>query len=144
MANSKSCLWTLEASWLELNSWSSSCAPKPEITAGFALLFSYKVTNSLPNCFSHIQTTFCVQFLLQEEVYGKHLCFLSPIQTCEYLTMCFESSVEEISDHSFLFDYSNCQTLSYFPGSFLMIGLIFSLLLSGMFSRKGKSGFGLL
>lgn len=57
----------------------------------------------LPNSFTHIQTAFCVQFLLQDQLYGNTLCFLSPIQTCEYLTVCSESSVEISEPSSFYF-----------------------------------------
>lgn len=89
-----------------------------------------------------MQTSFCVQFLLQEELPGNPLCSLVFVQTCEFLFTYFVLSFEEILKPSCFHLVAASEVMICFPGSFLLIELKFkSLLQSRGFPRKGEAWF---
>lgn len=92
-----------------------------------------------------MQTSFCVQFLLQEELPGNPLCSLVFVQTCEFLFTYFVLSFEEILKPSCFHLVAASEVMIYFPGSFPLIELKFkSYYRVEYFLGKGRHGFSLL
>lgn len=89
-----------------------------------------------------MQTIFCVQFLLQEELRRNPLCSLIFVRTSEFLFTYFVLSFEEILKPSCFHSAAASEVMIYFPGSFLLIELNFkSLLPSRVFPRKREEWF---